>query len=487
MRRFSALILAVMFAAVSLGSVSAQRGDALAGPLPLPGTGARGENRSTGRIEDGGAFVHITRTTPPDENVTMNHSRLVSEFPGANTSPMTDGNPNAIVFLTFNGHLSTVNQTNPFGVYFSGSNWRIYNEDLNVDFAEGAAFNVQVQGKSDNVFVHTASALNISDHITDIDHPLTNGNPSAIVIVTPRWEGVYNNQHIGVYYNGSGWSIFNQNTSVDMPVGAKFNVQVLFTNETDFVHTTSGGNTSGNVTTLDHPSLNGNSGAQFIVTQHYGAYNNNPIGIIYDAPTERWRVGNTNSVPMPIGTNFNVHITYSGDAFGDGVLINGGFEAPGVDSKAKAIKWNSDLAGVGSKRVCNKYFPKSAATKIVAYTGECAFQLVGVPGELRTLSQNVPVGSHLTGNYMDLRAMLKASGVSGFKVKAKITLDDLSILKFSLPNVDINGTYDWKGVFNGTALPLGKVATNFKVTITLNGSGKVYLDGMSAAVYTVIR
>lgn len=486
--RFSRAAIMLMFTAlISVGVSSAQWRSTSGSPLPLPAAGARGEIRSTGLIEDGGSFIHITRTTPPDENVSLNDSRLVSELPTSNTSPMTDNNPAAIIFATFNGHQSSINQTSPFGVYYSGSNWRIYNEDTGANFGEGAAFNVQVQGKSDNIFVHTASALNISDHITDIDHPLTNGNPSAIVIVTPRWEGVYNNQHIGVYYNGNGWSIFNQNTAVNMPVGAKFNVQVLFANDTDFVHTTTGGNTTGNVTTLDHPTLNGNSGAQFIVTQHYGAYNNNPIGLIYDGPSERWRIGNTNSAPLPIGTNFNVHITNSGDVFGDGVLINGGFEAPGADSKAKAIKWNSDLAGVGSKRVCNKYFPKSAATKIVSYTGECSFQLVGVPGEVRTLSQNATVGSHLTGNTMDLRAMLKASGVTGLKVKAKVTLDDLSVLKFALPTVDVNGTYDWKTVTNSTTLPLGKVATKFKVTFTFNGTGKLYIDTVSAANYTVIR
>ena len=57
-------------------------------------------------------------------------------------------------------------------------------------------------------FVHVATAANIdgTNTRTIIDHPLTNGKPDAIIIVTPNYNpgGViqqYENHPIGVYYN----------------------------------------------------------------------------------------------------------------------------------------------------------------------------------------------------------------------------------------------------------------------------------------------
>jgi len=92
-------------------------------------------------------------------------------------------------------------------------------------------------------FVHVASNDNTKLNYTIIDNPLANNNRNAIVIVTQNWspptgEGrVYNPQSIGVWYtnddntpegNGKGrWSIFNEDTHVEMPIGTAFNVLVL--------------------------------------------------------------------------------------------------------------------------------------------------------------------------------------------------------------------------------------------------------------------
>ena len=37
------------------------------------------------------------------------------------------------------------------------------------------------------VFLHRATVANTQFHMTFIDHPLANNNPSAIVLVTPNW------------------------------------------------------------------------------------------------------------------------------------------------------------------------------------------------------------------------------------------------------------------------------------------------------------
>jgi hypothetical protein len=80
------------------------------------------------------------------------------------------------------------------------------------------------------VFVHRATEENVSQNSTKIDHPSSNGNPDAVLVVTPNWNpddspGIYNNHPIGVWYDSATqrWVIFNQDLA-DMPVGAGFNV-----------------------------------------------------------------------------------------------------------------------------------------------------------------------------------------------------------------------------------------------------------------------
>jgi hypothetical protein len=84
------------------------------------------------------------------------------------------------------------------------------------------------------VFIHRATPATITLHVTKIEHPLCNGDPTAILIVTPNWNpgggvGVYDNHPIGVYYEDpptARWHIFNQDGAA-MPAGAAFNILVV--------------------------------------------------------------------------------------------------------------------------------------------------------------------------------------------------------------------------------------------------------------------
>ena len=96
-----------------------------------------------------------------------------------------------------------------------------------------SSFNVSVPtaGAGVGVFVHKATAPNITSNWTTLDHPLTNGNPNAIVVITPNWNpggvgGTYDNHNIGVWYDDRKWAIFNQDLTA-MPVDAAFNVYVF--------------------------------------------------------------------------------------------------------------------------------------------------------------------------------------------------------------------------------------------------------------------
>jgi hypothetical protein len=105
--------------------------------LNVNGTVAASALRAPGAGVNTGTFAFIQRAT------------------GANTSgdytvisnPLTDGNPNAILVITHNysadTNSTTKYNTKPVGVYYTGSNWAIFNEDA-TSMALGRAFNVLV-------------------------------------------------------------------------------------------------------------------------------------------------------------------------------------------------------------------------------------------------------------------------------------------------------------------------------------------------------
>jgi hypothetical protein len=468
MRTLRTLIALLSLAAVSFGVVHAGGGNPEAA--------------------NGGAFRHIVRNGGPDNNAAAHISFLVSEYPRANVSPMTQGNTSAVVFATNNVTYSTANQWSPFGVFFVNNQWNVFNTS-GLHYTGGEAFNIQVQSPGQSVFMHVATQANTSGNYTVIDHPLANGNSSALLSVTMNSgpNTVWNAHHIGVFYNiiSGRWAIFNQDMAA-MPVGAAFNVQVLQDAAVDFKHTATAGTIFQTYKTeIDHPLLNDNLSAKFIVTQNWGSingvYNNNPIGVEFDNASHKWRIVNTNGAAMPENAMFNVHIAGTNSA-GDGVLVNGGFEVRTNASGKQAVNWNSAAAGAGSKRICNTYAPIAANPKIVANTGECSFLLKGAVGQTRTLIQNAPVNTGNNGGLTSALLWAKATNVTSLKVKVKVKMDDGNKVVIKLPGAELNGSYDWKPVGNSLLLSPTAKATKVTVQITLTGGGKVYIDDVSTSI-----
>lgn len=88
---------------------------------------------------------------------------------------------------------------------------------------------IRVTGANRTAFIHTTTDYNKFDaNGTDIDNPLCNGDPTALLFVTQRYSNVYNNSPVGVYYNAnrSRWEIFNENNTA-IPTNAQFNVLVI--------------------------------------------------------------------------------------------------------------------------------------------------------------------------------------------------------------------------------------------------------------------
>jgi hypothetical protein len=85
------------------------------------------------------------------------------------------------------------------------------------------------------MFTHIANEANIggpNGYSTAIDHPSTNGNPRANLIVTPNWTPnggaeVRDYHPVGVWYNSAiaRWSVYHADNA-PMPPGTGFNVRV---------------------------------------------------------------------------------------------------------------------------------------------------------------------------------------------------------------------------------------------------------------------
>ncbi len=117
------------------------------------------------------------------------------------------------------------------GTWFNGSAQcqTVYNEDRQ-SLPVGSQFHVLEfkAGGFGGLHLHVANAGNTRGHITTIDHPQTNGNPQAIVLAGHDYgdSGPYLSRAIGVWYDGSHWTVFMQDRT-PMPIGVRFRVLIL--------------------------------------------------------------------------------------------------------------------------------------------------------------------------------------------------------------------------------------------------------------------
>jgi hypothetical protein len=268
-------------------------------------------------------------------------------------NPLTNGHPNAIVFVTPNLNPGGLLDEHPTGVFYGNGYWKIFNRDGS-NMPVNTAFNVLVLVPRSDIFVHTATTGNSLSNFTIIDHTLTNSHPNAIIFATPNLNpgggsGTYDNHNFGVTYNGSQWRIFNQNGS-SIPVNGAFNVLVPNPDASVFVHTATAGNSAANYTILDNPLTNGNPNAIILVTQNYnpgnvgGSSDDHPIGVEY--VSGHWNIYNQDNIAMPPGAAFNVYVPTAGS--GVEVFVH---TATGSNSGANFTILDNTLANINPNAI----------------------------------------------------------------------------------------------------------------------------------------
>ncbi len=198
--------------------------------------------------------------------------------------PDLNGNPDApIVYVNNfnpNGGGGVFNN-NVSGLWYNGSQWTIYNEDLS-DMVVGASFNIYIASDPNDVFIHVATPANTSGHITNMDNALVNGlDPGPFLAFCHYYNpnAVYNTGNYGQYYFGDFRRLFDEGFTA-VPDGAGFKVLVEGgTGSTQIEHISAASNIVSNWTIIDAPALNGNPDATFVMSHYWGV--NGPSGEVY--------------------------------------------------------------------------------------------------------------------------------------------------------------------------------------------------------------
>jgi len=147
--------------------------------------------------------------------------------------PALNGHPEAfpLVQHLFRGAFRNV------GIYYDTlrSRWGIFNEDLSAMPWEEF---FTVYDNSCDIGLGFRGAITCSAPVGETCGgsltAIASGDPSAKVLVTQLWSGVYNPHPVGVLYDpfAETWKVFNEDLA-DMPVNARFHVAVIHVLLTD--------------------------------------------------------------------------------------------------------------------------------------------------------------------------------------------------------------------------------------------------------------
>jgi len=303
------------------------------------------------------AFVHLADTASIASNVTKIDDSSMNGIAGVFPIFTHNWNP---------GGGSGVYTDKTMGMwYFNSQNkWTVFTEDIS-PFIKDTYFNVLVPSTDVKSWKHMATASTITQNFTEIDHPIINGDPNAVVLFTNIWDSIYNDNVCGLFYRTSTqkWCIFYEvGTSIPHKENVAYHIVIADTTHSNYntlVQTATVANISNNSTRIDHPDLNGNPNAIVFATQLWnpgggtGIYNNHNIGVYYTGT--KWAVYNEDLAAMPVGCGFNLLIyKNSGIGIEDNILANGDinvFPNPVAANGSLTLSLSNAITGDVSVRI----------------------------------------------------------------------------------------------------------------------------------------
>lgn len=193
-------------------------------------------------------------------DVSFDHLTTAANTSGNNTlvnSPALNGVATALAFANPNITLGAAGMSQPFGVYYAGSFWRLFDQTSTL-MTPNVGFNLFVPATGSGLFEHIATAATTSSYFTLINNAATDDRPDAIVLVTQNWEPnhVYNPHPVGLYYAAPNWFVDNLDR-IAMPVNAGFNVYAQPASPNAWRATATAANLASGALRVDHPLLDG--------------------------------------------------------------------------------------------------------------------------------------------------------------------------------------------------------------------------------------
>ena len=244
--------------------------------------------------------------------------------------PELNGDSNAGLVAT---HVYVTGRNNKVtGLWYDSvaSRWTIFNEDGS-PMINGSVYNVYIAREAE-VIVHTSNGGNqgsFGPYTTVIDDPNFNGsNPGPYAIFTNYWNpfSIYNNQNYGFYYDTAlDKRAIYQESAVPIPNNASFKILVSGSGAgvERFTHTATAANISADLTVIDHPTLNGNPDATFVLSHFWGV--NGPstqvdidktLGVYYNG--SNWGIYTEDASPFIENTAFDIIIAPNKSTLGLG-------------------------------------------------------------------------------------------------------------------------------------------------------------------------
>jgi len=169
----------------------------------------------------------------------------------------------------------------------------------------------------DAMFVHTATAGNISADASYISHPDLDGNPSAQILVSHTWNppgsgGVYNDNNTGVFYSSTQnqWGVYNE-SGASMVVGSSYNVYIGSGDVVLHIADLANQATNPVYSVINHPDLNGDPNARIVLTTYYNPNslrNDHTYAVWYNNTTDRWNIFPEDLTNLPLDTAFFIGI-----------------------------------------------------------------------------------------------------------------------------------------------------------------------------------
>lgn len=240
------------------------------------------------------------------------------------------------------------------------STWTLWLND-GARFAPGSSFGIHAFSGGQNTYLHRVTAENTSAGITSaIDHPLlNNGGDNKYFVIQGIYSPGFNipappattpaNEHVGLYWDGTYWTIALENPSPghSLSIGSHYAVLIprRFQGVGDLPamgqtrasrHVADMSNTVSNCTLINHPIANNNLHARVFFShvirdQTAGTAGEIRINSGFTAQfdsllTGRWGICRNDGEPMPPNAKFNVIIYEDFVSQGLDFIFSNGFE-----------------------------------------------------------------------------------------------------------------------------------------------------------------